>query len=377
MRVLVAPLEFKGTLTNLAAAQAIALGLSGSLEHVELDIVPMADGGGGTVDALQPAFADAEERFTTVTHPQGKPLEARWAVCEGGKTAILEMASASGLMTLAEHERSPLDTSSRGTGELIRAALDAGCERLLLGLGGSGTHDGGVGALAVLGARFLDASGQVLVPTPRYLSRLHHVDLKGLDPRLKTISLELLCDVRNPLLGEEGATAIFAAQKGAQPHELHLLDGVFERLANAAHQSAHALSPQLEGTGAAGGMAYGLAAFAGGKLQRGFDAISAALDVFTHLAAADLVVTGEGQLDAQSAFYKGPYALGRLGHMQKKRVVTFVGAVKGSTQRVRDAFDDIVATTPPGSDADALRANAATWVTEAVRNWALRTTWTR
>ncbi len=377
MRVLVAPLEFKGTLTNLAAAQAIAQGFSGNMERVELDIVPMADGGGGTVDALRAAFPDAEERFTTVTHPLGKPVEARWAVCEGGKTALLEMASASGLITLASYERSPLDTSSRGTGELIRAALDAGCERLLLGLGGSGTHDGGAGALAVLGARFLDAAGQALEPTPRHLARLHHVDTQGLDPRLKTVSLELLCDVRNPLLGEEGATAIFAVQKGAQPDELHLFDGVFERLAAAATKVGHPLSTQLEGTGAAGGMAYGLAAFAGGKLQRGFDVISSALDIFNHLAAADLVVTGEGQLDAQSAFYKGTYALGRLGHMQKKRVVTFVGAVKGSTQRVRDAFDDIVATTPAGKDADTLRANAATWVTEAVRSWALRTTWTR
>jgi glycerate kinase len=370
-------LEFKGTLSNVEAARAIALGFRASIDTIELDVLPLADGGGGTVEALMPAFVDAVERSSTVTGPTGKPIAARWASAEGGKTALLEMASASGLTTLAPEERSPLNGSSRGTGELIRAALDMGCERLLLGLGGSGTHDGGAGAMAVLGARFFDAAGNAFEPLPRALVKLNRIDLTQLDPRLKTVSLELLCDVRNPLLGEEGATAVFAPQKGAQPDELHLLEGALEHLATAAAKLGGPINAHTENGGAAGGMAFGLASLCGGKLLRGFDVISSTLDVFAHLALADLVVTGEGQLDAQSAFYKGTYALGRLGHMQKKRVVTFVGAVKGSTQKVRDAFDDIITATPVGKTEAEQRAQAGPWLTEAVRTWALRTTWTR
>lgn len=377
MRILVAPLEFKGTLKSLDAGEAIARGLHDGFVQSEVTVVPLADGGGGTVDALMPAFPGAQERFSTVHDPLGRPREARWATCESGKTALLEMASASGLTTFSANERNPLAASSAGTGELLRAALDFGCERILLGLGGSGTHDGGIGAAASLGVRFLDAEGKPVEPLARHLSKIHKVDVSKIDPRLSQVSLELLCDVRNPLLGEEGCTTVFAPQKGATPHDVRVLEAGLQHLSSLEVVGAAPVAPFLEGTGAAGGMAFGLARFCHGKLRRGFDVISSALDIFTLIGGADLVVTGEGQLDAQSAFYKGSYSLGRLAHMQRKRVVTFVGAIKGSTQKFRDAFDDIVAVSPLGTSLDEQAQKTATWLHDAARNWALRSTWAR
>ncbi|MBS1151799.1 MAG: glycerate kinase [Myxococcaceae bacterium] len=367
-KVLIAPQEFKGTLTAAQAAQAIMRGFRSVHETAELNVVPIADGGAGTVDVLL-AAGEGQERFTFVTDPIGRPVKARWGLIDAGKTAVIEMAAASGLSLLQQSERDPMKTHTYGTGELIRAALDAGATRILVGAGGSATCDGGVGAASALGVAFLDDKGGHLPLGPRHLGRLAKIDCSALDPRLAKVQLEVLTDVRNPLLGEEGSARIYGPQKGADLDDVERLDDLLEQLARVTREATGQAHEQEAGAGAAGGLGFGLRAFCHAQLRRGFDVISEALGLFAKVNECDLVITGEGQLDLQSAYFKGPYALGRLAHMQKKRVVLFAGAVLGGSSGVRDAFDEVVVV---GKGAQVEPERAAQQLEDAVTRWALR-----
>lgn len=369
MRILVAPQEFKGTLNAAEAAAAIVEGIESVHPEFEVDVLPLADGGLGTVDVLLAAQTDGEKQPLAVKGPLGVPVTALWATCRGGTTAMMEMAAASGITLLGDGPRDVLRASTWGTGELIRAALDAGCRRILVGAGGSATNDGGTGAAAALGVRFLDRDGSDLPLGPQALTRLASIDLSGRDARLSAVSLEVLVDVRNALLGEEGCSAVYGPQKGATPDDVEVLDAALERLVLIAKRDTGLSLEAVNGAGAAGGLAYGLATFLGATIRRGFDVVAEAHGLFMRVQNVDVVITGEGRIDGQTAYDKGPYALGRVGRMQKRRVVIFTGSVQAPAVLTREAFDDVVIV--GGSDGVVpLPAAARAELRTAARAWA-------
>lgn len=295
-RVVVAPDKFKGSCTAREAAAATIAGLRESWgDAVVYEAVPMADGGDGTVAAFLESGAIV--RSVTVHDALGGPVTATYALA--GDTAVLEMATASGLALLGGR-RAPRAASTYGTGELIADALTAGVRRIVLGIGGSASTDGGAGALAALGVRFLDAAGAPLEPTPAALATLAGIDASGLNPRLAGVRIEIACDVENPLLGAGGAAATYGPQKGATPADVVFLEGVLGRLAAQATAATGRDLRALPGAGAAGGLGWGLATFARARLARGFDLVAGLQGLAVKLAGAALCVTGEGRIDGQS-----------------------------------------------------------------------------
>src|SRR5215472_12368774 len=276
MRILIAPQEYKGTLTAVEAASAIASAIRRVVGSAELDIAPLSDGGPGFVSALLDA-ARGEPRDCRVQDPVGRPINARWGTIAQGKIAVLEMAAASGLSLLAASERDPRQTTTFGTGELIRAALDANCERILLGIGGSATNDGGAGAAQALGVKFLSGDGKPLPRGGAALARLENIDLTGRDSRLNLVELLIAADVNNPLLGPTGASNIYGPQKGATPEIVRELDRALARLAEVTRTLLRRDYSNVPGAGAAGGLAFGLMSFLGGQLKSGFELVSEAL----------------------------------------------------------------------------------------------------
>jgi len=296
MRIVIAPDSFKESLTAPEAAAAIAAGVRDVAPDAGVDLCPMADGGEGTVEALV-AATDGQRRTTTVTGPLGAPVEARWGVLGDGETAAIEMAEAAGLHLVPRDRRDPTKTTTRGVGELIRAALDAGCRRLIIGIGGSATTDGGAGMAQALGVRFLDRAGRI-IETPLSggaLDEIERIDLADRDGRLAAAEVRVACDVTNPLTGPRGAAAIYGPQKGATPEQVKQLDRNLAHLARLVATEA-----DQPGAGAAGGLGFGLVAFADARLERGVELVLDAVRFDDRLADADLVLTGEGKLDGQS-----------------------------------------------------------------------------
>ncbi len=345
MNILLAPDSFKGSLTSVEAAAAMERGLRRVWPAAVVEAVPMADGGEGTTEALIAAVGGQMVR-QVVRGPRGAPVEAGWGILADGKTAVIEMAAASGLVLLAPAERNPLLTTTYGTGELLRSALDAGCRRILLGIGGSATNDGGAGMARALGVRFLDAQGKELAEGGGDLCRLAVIDRSGLDPRLLECEVIIACDVDNPLCGPQGAAAVYGPQKGATPAMVAELD------ANLAHY-ARLIASQLglevadqPGAGAAGGLGAGLLAFAGGKLQRGIEVVLAATHLAERLAEQDLVLTGEGSLDAQTERGKVPWGVARLAREQGVPVIAIAGRVDSRLDLARSGFAAALSITP-------------------------------
>jgi glycerate kinase len=364
LRWLVAPQEFKGTLTASEAAEALQAGLREAAPEVLLDVAPLADGGPGTVDALL-AGAHGERRVLTVQGPLGAPVEAAYALLDSGRTAIIEMAAASGLSLLRPEERDARRSSTHGTGELIRAALDAGCSRIIVGMGGSATNDGGAGALVALGYRFLDAEGQPLPPGGAALRRLVRVDITQRHPRLMEVELLAATDVTAPLLGPNGASQLFGPQKGADPQTVGELE---EALA----WFAQGLAPEfirVPGAGAAGGFGYGLAVLASANIVSGYGLVAQALHLERRVAVADVVLTGEGRFDRQTVLGKGPASLARSGKELGKPVVLFAGSVAQEEGLDTSLFREIINVGNPPLDKEAavraLREAAARWASTA------------
>jgi glycerate 2-kinase len=370
MRILISPQEFKGTLTALQAANAIARAIGRILPSAHLEIAPIADGGPGFLDAIV-SITGGKYLKSQVEDPLGRPVAARWGTIGGG-TAILEMAEASGLLRLDPAERDPRRTSTFGTGQLIRAALDADCPRIFLGIGGSATNDGGVGAAEALGVRFLDREGMLLPRGGAALSRLDRIDLAGRDPRLDIVQLWIAADVTNPLLGPTGASAIYGPQKGADEQAVRELDLALARLAEVTHTLlGHDLSA-VSGAGAAGGLAFGLLAFCGGRLKRGFEVVAESLGLEERAGRADVVITGEGRLDEQSAFGKGPGSLAALAKRKGKRTVIFAGRVDPSYFRSKSPFDQVVEVGGSRPGLDPTPSNAGVLLEAAAEDWARR-----
>jgi glycerate kinase len=365
MKIVVAPQEFKGSLSAVQAARAMAEGLRRALPEATLELVPMADGGPGTVEAVV-TTAKKARRMTAAAHDAlGRPLEAAWGIIEGD-TAVIEMAAASGLTLLSEDERDPRIASTYGTGELVRAALDAGCLRVIVGIGGSVTNDGGAGMAQALGARLLDDAGQELPPGGAALARLDRIDLSGLDPRLEQCQVLAATDVFNPLCGPQGASLVYGPQKGATPEVARELDAALEHYAQVIERDLGVRVLDLAGAGAAGGLGAGLAAFLGAELVLGAKLVAEAVGLRQKLAGADLALTGEGRLDAQTSFGKAPWEVARLAKGCGLPVIAIAGSLaEDCWPALGEAFDAVVAITPRAMSVGEAMAQAPKLVADA------------
>jgi glycerate 2-kinase len=323
LRVIIAPDKFKGSLNAAGVAAALEAGLREIVPDAVCELIPMADGGDGTVEAF---LADgAQPRTVRVCGPVGELVEATYA--QTGTTAVVEMAAACGLALLGER-LDALRATTRGTGELLCDALDHGATRIVLGIGGSATTDGGAGALGALGARFLDAQGAPLEPHPLALAALDRIDLSGLDARLLEVDLAVACDVDNPLLGPHGAAAVYGPQKGASPADVTFLDGVLRRLADAMSAATGRELRELPGAGAAGGLGWGLASACGARLEPGVVLVSEVRGLAAALRGADLCFTGEGRIDEQTLRGKVVDGVASLAREAGVPVIAFGGSVQ-------------------------------------------------
>jgi len=346
LRVVIAPDSFKGSLPADAVARQLAAGWRQVWPDAQIDQVPVADGGEGTVDALVRAtggqFMDA-----VVAGPLGEPVTARFGVLGDGRTAVIEMAAASGLPLVPPHQRDPLRTTTRGTGELIRQALDAGCRRIIVGLGGSATNDGGAGMAQALGVRLLDESGRELPPGGAALADLAQIDVAGLDPRVRETEFVVACDVDNPLCGPRGASRVFGPQKGATPAMIDELDRALARYAQVIRRDLGVDVADRPGAGAAGGLGAGMMAFCHAVLRPGAAIVLEAVGLERYVREADLVITGEGRLDGQSARGKAPVAVARLAKRWGKPVVAVGGSLGPDVEQLyAEGIDALVAITP-------------------------------
>lgn len=325
MHILIVPDSFKGSLSSTQVGERIRDGLRSVLPQANFRLLPVADGGEGTVEAVS-AAAGGTAYSVQVTGPMGNPVSAQYAVLPDG-TAVLEMAQASGLPLVPLPLRDPSRATTRGTGELISAALDQGCSRILIGIGGSATNDGGAGMARALGARFLDRNGQELAEGGGALEGLDRIDLSGLDPRLARAEFLVASDVTAPLCGPQGASLVFGPQKGASPQQAARLDRCLAHYGQVLETTFHRPLVNLPGAGAAGGLGAGLMAFCNAQLQPGIDIIFDLLHLEQEAAQADLIVTGEGRIDATSATGKLLSGVGRLARQYQKPAIAFAGAV--------------------------------------------------
>jgi len=358
MKFTVASGPFKESLTAREAAETMALGIRRvpQARSAEIVSIPMADGGEGTVAAMVEATGG---RFVTatVTGPLGTPVQATFGVLGDGKTAVIEMASASGLMLVPHEQRDPLLTTTRGTGELIRAALDLGVQHIIIGIGGSATVDGGCGMAAALGVRLLDRKGKPIGLGGGAIYRLAHIDISDRDPRLAAVRLDVACDVDNPLLGQQGAARVYGPQKGATPETVEILEGNLKHLAALIRRDLGVDVADQPGAGAAGGLGAGLVAFLGARLRRGIDIVAEALRLEERLQGSDLVLTGEGRLDEQSIHGKVVSGVARAAHSRDIPVIVLAGALGEGCERILShgvtAYFAIIPT--PGTLADTMR----------------------
>ena len=338
-KIVFAPDSFKESMTAKTAADAMIRGWKTVFPDDECVAVPMADCGEGTVQSLVDATG-GQVLSAEVQGPLGEPVTAHYGMLGDGETAVIEMAQASGLERLRPEQRNPLITSTFGTGELIRAALDHGASRIIIGIGGSATNDGGTGMLEALGARLTDAEGNELPRGGAALSGLSRIDLSGLDARIATTEFIAACDVDNPLTGPKGASAIFGPQKGATPAMVAQLDAALANYAAVIRRDFSLEADCVEGAGAAGGLGAGLLAFLQAELKRGIDIVIEHTGLEAVLSDADLVLTGEGGIDAQTRFGKTPYGVAKTAKKYNLPVIAVAGNVKEDSKELYEhGFD--------------------------------------
>lgn len=327
MRVLVAPDKFKGSLTALQAAQAMEKGIHQAHPSWGVDCIPMADGGDGTLDAIAAALGGTM-RVCTVAGPLGSSLPASYLLLPDGRTAVIEMARASGLAFLAPTQRDPMRATTLGVGQLLLDALQQGRDHIILGLGGSATNDGGLGLMAALGARFTTADGAALpLANGQSLVQLAYADFSPVSQFLSSFTLDLLCDVQNPLCGPNGATFVFGPQKGVTPTQLPILDGAMARWGTLLERAFGRQVCTQPGAGAAGGLGAALLAL-GGTIYSGTDYLMQLVHWKERIAQADLVLTGEGRLDASSCFGKAPFVIMQSAYAHGLPCYAFCGTLQ-------------------------------------------------
>jgi glycerate kinase len=368
MKIVIAPDSFKESLTALQVADAIEAGMRQVWPHATYVKVPVADGGEGTVQAMIDATG-GRRVDVRVTGPLGQTVDAFYGV--SADLAVIEMAAASGLEGVPPDLRDPRTATSRGTGELILAALDAGARRFVLGVGGSATNDGGAGMLQALGVRLLDADGRDIGPGGAELARLERIDVAGLDARVREAEFRIACDVDNPLVGPRGASAVFGPQKGATPAIVDQLDAALARFADVIRRELHQDIAQLPGAGAGGGIAAAMVVFLNGQLKPGIEIVTEAVGLDAAVRDADLVVTGEGRIDGQTVNGKTPMGVAQVARRHGKPVVAIGGSLAVDADAVHAHGIEVVvaAVARPCSVAEALAA-AGDNVRRAARNLA-------
>jgi glycerate kinase len=341
MHILIAPNAFKHSLSANETADAIQEGLKRSGVSCTSECFPIADGGDGTGHLIVEKCGGVWHKYN-VHDPLGRLIKAPLGIIDEGKTAVIEMADASGIRLLHSDERSPLMASSFGTGELIRFALDRQVSNIIIGLGGSATVDGGIGILSALGIKFRDADGAELAALPINISRFRQIDLSGFDSRILNCQITVLCDVDNLLLGDQGSAAIFGPQKGAKPSDIKLLDLALTNLSDLAFQSTGINMNEILHGGAAGGIAAALFTFLNARLVNGAEHFLELTTFKNRLKNADILITGEGSLDEQTLQGKGPFAVAKLAKEYNVRVIGIAGSVPLNENAGLNRYFDIV-----------------------------------
>ncbi|PJC87087.1 glycerate kinase [Vibrio sp. HA2012] len=341
MKIVIAPDSYKESLTAMEVATAIEHGFKQILPHAEYIKLPMADGGEGTVQSLIDATGGEIVKHT-VTGPLGEQVEGFYGLLGDGKTAIIEMAAASGLHLVEPDLRNPLKTTTYGTGELIVAVLERGVEHIIIGIGGSATNDGGLGMAQALGIRMLDSSGNQLGYGGGELNKLATIDMSGLDPRLITTRIEVACDVDNPLCGPKGASHVFGPQKGATPEMVRQLDNNLATYANVIKIQLNKDVKDMSGAGAAGGLGAALLSLLSAELRPGIDIVMDAVNLSNAVANADLVITGEGRIDSQTIHGKTPIGVARMAKKYNCPVIGIAGCLSSDCGIVHNHGIDAV-----------------------------------
>ena len=332
MKILVAPQEFKGSISALSAAEAAKIGILRAFPQAEVVLCPVADGGDGTLETLV-EVSGGEVKTCSVQNPIGETIQAQWGAMGDGVTAVIEMARTSGLALLSLGERDPLNASTYGLGQAISEALDEGFRRFIVGIGGSATNDAGAGMAQALGANLLDDQGNTINFGGAALSNLQTVDISNMDSRIKDSKFLVACDVSNPLTGEEGASAVYGPQKGATPEMVRSLDDALSNFATVVKKDLKKDVSEISGAGAAGGLGAGMMAFMGAELKAGVDIVLETVNLRDKLASVDLVITGEGGLDFQTVYNKAPIGVARMASEHNIPTIAIAGLL-GSNFKV-------------------------------------------
>ncbi|NUH83902.1 glycerate kinase [Bacillus firmus] len=347
MKIVIAPDSFKESLSALEAANAIERGFKAIFPNAQYKKMPMADGGEGTVQSLADATGGTIiER--SVTGPLGEPVKAFFGLMGDGKTAVIEMAAASGLHLVPKEIRNPLLTSTRGTGDLIAAAMDTGVKHIIIGIGGSATNDAGAGMIQALGGKLLDKTGSEIGPGGGSLADLSAIDMSNLDSRIRDVHFEVACDVDNPLTGPRGASAVFGPQKGATPEMAELLDRNLGHFADVAEHALGKPFRDIEGAGAAGGIGGSLLAFLNADLKRGIEIVLEAVNFEEEVKGADLVITGEGRIDSQTIHGKTPIGVAKAAKKHGIPVIGLAGSLSDDSHIVHEHGIDALFSIVPG-----------------------------
>ena len=346
MKVIIAPDSFKESLSAPGVASAIARGWQSIYPEADIQLCPMADGGEGTVEAVL-AATGGECRELQVCGPLGDPVLAHWGWLPDAQ-AVIEMAAASGLHWVAPTQRDARITTTRGTGELILAALDAGARRIILGIGGSATNDAGAGLLEALGVRLLDGAGQPVAPGGAALLDVQRIDLTGLDPRLAQVEVLVAADVDNPLCGPRGASHVFGPQKGASPEQVQQLDKALGHFADVMAAALGEDHRDIPGVGAAGGLGFAAKAVLGASFRPGIELVAELSGLADAVQGADLVITGEGRLDGQSLHGKTPVGVARIARAAGVPVIALAGSLGEGYQSLYEAGIDAAFSLTPG-----------------------------
>ena len=339
MKVVIAIDSLKGSLSSMEAGMAIKDGILAAKPDAEVIVKPLADGGEGTTDALIEGM-NGERIDLTVTGPMHTPVDAYYGYLKDTNTAVMEMASAAGITLVPDSEKNPLLATSYGVGEMINDAIQRGCRNFIIGLGGSVTNDGGIGMLKALGVRFLDENGEDAGEGGQALAKVARIDVSGMNPLLKECHIQVACDVNNPLCGENGSTYVYGPQKGVTEDMKKTLDEAMAHFARVTSESLENDYMNTPGAGAAGGLGFAFLAYVGATLTPGIELILDAVGLEDELSGADVVVTGEGRLDFQTAMGKAPVGVARLAKKYNARVVAFAGSVtKEATACNKEGID--------------------------------------
>lgn len=358
MNILIAPDSYKESLTASEVCETIEKSLQSVFFKANIQKVPMADGGEGTVKTLVKAN-NGELIYVDVHDPLNRKINAYYGIIHHGKTAVIEMATASGLELLNENEKNPLKTSSFGFGELILDALNRGVKSFILGLGGSATNDVGIGMLQALGVKFLNENNEPFLATTENIQQIRSMDITTLKKRLKNVTFRVACDVINPLCGEKGASHTFAAQKGATPSMIEELDDKLSYFAHICENSLGKQTKNIEGTGAAGGLGFALVTFCSAFLESGIELIMQSVNLEAKIKEADLVITGEGKMDFQSVQGKTPIGVAKLAKIHNKKVIAIAGCLDEGYEIVLDhGIDAVFDCTPIAMDFESVKKNA-------------------